>query len=141
MNKKYYNWEEFLVDIKKIHASIEDEFDCIIGISKGGIIPVGIMSQLMMNDQVYLVSYRGGGEGKEIESTKDSHPDLKNKKVLLIDDVSDNGNTLLSAKTDLEKLGNQVTTACLHYKSHTKLIPDYFASQENDWIVYPWEIE
>jgi len=141
MNKKYYSWEKFLIDIKKIHSLLNSEFDCLVGISKGGIVPVAMMSQLMKMNQVYLISYQGGGVGTKITSTKKFHPDLVDKRILLIDDVSDNGHTLTSAKTDLEKLGNQVTTACLHYKAHSKLIPDYFASLETDWIIYPWEIE
>jgi len=58
-----------------------------------------------------------------------------------VDDLSDKGNTLIMVKVDLEELNNQVVIATLHYKPETKLIPDYFASVENKWIVYPWEIE
>lgn len=141
MNKKYYNWQQFTVDSQKIKNQINDQFDCIVGVAKGGVFLAGMMAQLMDNKNVYLVSYQGGGEGEVIRRTSDIHPDLKNKKILLVDDLSDRGNTLITAKSDLEKLGNKVTIATLHYKPETKLIPDYFASLETDWIVYPWEME
>lgn len=141
MNKKYYTWQQFNEDSQKIRNQITDQFDCIVGVAKGGICLAGMMSQLMANRNVYLVSYMGGGVGQIIKRLSDIHPDLKNKKILLVDDLSDKGNTLLVVKSDLEDLGNIVNTATLHYKPETKLIPDYFASIETDWIVYPWEKE
>ena len=140
MEKKYYSWEQFASDSQKINNQLNEDFDCIVGIAKGGIFLAGMMAQLMAKSNVYLLSYQGGGEGNNISRLKDSHPDLKNKKILLVDDISDKGNTLLLAKADLESLGNQVKVATLHYKPGTKLIPDYFASQEDAWVVYPWEV-
>lgn len=141
MEKKYYSWEQFTADSQKIKNQITDQFDCLVGITRGGIFLAGLMSQLMDNRNVYLVSYNGGGNGENIGRTSDIHPDLKNKKILLVDDLSDKGNTLSVAKSDLEQLGNIVTIATLHYKPDTKLIPDYFASLETAWVVYPWEVK
>ncbi|OGY43836.1 MAG: hypothetical protein A3A02_00660 [Candidatus Buchananbacteria bacterium RIFCSPLOWO2_01_FULL_39_33] len=141
MEKKYYNWEQFISDSQKINNQIKEEFNCLVGIAKGGIFLLGLLAQLREASQVYLLAYQGGGQGQEIKRLKTIHPDLQNKKILLVDDISDKGNTLLLAKADLEQLGNQVKIATLHYKPGTKLIPDYFASQENTWLVYPWEIK
>jgi len=141
MDKKYYTWQEFIDDSQKIKDQITEDFDCIVGITKGGIFLAGIMAQLLNNPNVCLVSYNGGGVGDKIKRLSDIHSDLKNKKILLVDDLSDKGNTLIMVKVDLEELNNQVVIATLHYKPETKLIPDYFASVENKWIVYPWEIE
>ena len=141
MEKKYYSWEQFIADSQKIHSQLQENFDYLVGIAKGGIFLAGMMAQLLKQSQVYLLSYQGGGEGEKISRLKAVHPDLKNKKILLVDDISDKGNTLSLAKADLEQLGNQVKIATLHYKSGTKLIPDYFASQEEAWIVYPWEVK
>ena len=141
MDKKYYRWEQFIADSQKIKNQITDQFDCLVGITRGGIFLAGMMAQLMNNRNIYLVSYKGGGNGENIGRTSEIHPDLKNKRILLVDDISDKGNTLLMAKSDLEQLGNIVAIATLHYKPDTKLIPDYFANIETDWIVYPWERE
>lgn len=141
MTKKYYNWQQFDTDSQKIKNQIQQDFDCIVGITKGGIFLAGMMAQLLDNRNVYLISYKGGGAGEDIKRLSEIHQDLKNKKILLVDDLSDKGNTLLMAKADLEEFGNVVTTATLHYKPDTKLIPDYFASIETEWIVYPWEQE
>lgn len=140
MAKKYYSWQEFAQDSQKIKEQITEQFEAIVGITKGGIFLAGQMSQLLDTRNVYLVSYAGGGQNEEVKCLISIHPDLKNKKILLVDDVSDRGETLLAAKFDLEQLGNYVKTATLHYKPETKLKPDYFASLETEWIVYPWEL-
>jgi len=63
MDKKYYTWQEFIDDSQKIKDQITEDFDCIVGITKGGIFLAGIMAQLLNNPNVYLVSYNGGGVG------------------------------------------------------------------------------
>lgn len=141
MNKKYYTWSEFIADSQKIKDQITEDFDCIVGITKGGIFLAGMLAQLLDNRNVYLIAYSGGGEGNSIKRLSSIHSELKDKKILLVDDLSDKGNTLIMAKSDLEGLNNQVVIATLHYKPETKLIPDYFASIETEWIVYPWELE
>ncbi|MDO8669499.1 MAG: phosphoribosyltransferase family protein [Candidatus Buchananbacteria bacterium] len=139
MDKKYYSWQQFTLDGQKIKDQIKEDFDCLVGIAKGGIFLTGLMAQLMDTRNVYLVSYQGGGSGEAIFRLGNIHPDLKNKKILLLDDLSDQGDTLVKVKADLENMGNKVKIATLHYKPGTKLIPDYFASLETAWIVYPWE--
>lgn len=141
MKNKYYTWRQFTADSKKLSKKIDRRFDCLVGISRGGIFLAGILARLLDNRRVYLVSYNGGGQGGRIKKIINIHQDLKNKKVLLIDDLSDKGKTLWRVKSDLEKLGNKVAVATLHCKAGTVLVPDYFISWESDWIVYPWEIE
>lgn len=140
MEKKYYSWDQFFTDSRKIYERIGEEFDCIVGISRGGIFLAGVMSQFMDNHNVYLVSYKGGGEGNDIKKIKNIHPDLCHKKILLVDDLSDKGHTLEKVKTDLVLLENEVIVATLHCKPGTKLVPDHYASKETAWMVYPWEM-
>ena len=139
--QRFYSWEEFSTDSRKLYQKISGEFDAIVGISKGGIFLAGMMAELFDTRNVYLVAYAGGGISREIKAEKNIHPDLRNKKILLVDDISDQGDTLIYAKADLEKLGNQVITATLHVKPQTKFIPDYFVKQATAWIAYPWELE
>lgn len=56
------------------------------------------------------------------------------KNYLVVDDVSDKGNTLEKYK------GYDI--ACLCYKPQTKVMPDFWAKKYNDneWIYFPWEI-
>jgi len=39
----------------------------------------------------------------------------------------------------MEKGANQVFTASLFYKPHSKLKPDFFGEQTSAWIIFPFE--
>jgi hypoxanthine phosphoribosyltransferase len=64
--------------------------------------------------------------------------------VLLIDDVSDTGDSFDLAIQHLLKHGEpgDLKTAALHHKSVSSYIPDYYAEivHEWRWIIYPWAI-
>jgi len=59
------------------------------------------------------------------------------QKVLVIDDISDSGETLLTA----EKFG--FVTATLTVRHSTIFFPDYYIHNIEDerWLVFPWERE
>ena len=63
--------------------------------------------------------------------------DLDDAKILVIDDISDKGETLLKLYRDYPAW----KTATLQVKPHTAKVPTYYAEMvPNDtWIVYPWE--
>ena len=66
--------------------------------------------------------------------------DIKNSRLLLVDDKADTGETLLAAKNLLMPKKNKISTATLHFDPKSKIKPDYFAhAVKNIWIVYPWE--
>ena len=89
MEKKYYNWEQFISDSQKINNQIKEEFNCLVGIAKGGIFLLGLLAQLREASQVYLLAYQGGGQGQEIKRLKTIHPDLQNKKILADENLHD----------------------------------------------------
>ena len=59
---------------------------------------------------------------------------VTDKKVLVVDDISDTGHTL----KDFENKNNVICT--LHYHQQSIVKPDYYVEEKGDrWIVYPWE--
>jgi hypothetical protein len=65
---------------------------------------------------------------------------MKGKKVLLIDEVADSGDTLKHAIEHVENLGvEEVRSAVLHYKPTSIVVPDYYMVETTSWTVYPWE--
>jgi hypoxanthine phosphoribosyltransferase len=72
------------------------------------------------------------------------HPltaDVGGKSVLIVDDLSDTGETFEVAVRYLRELGAaQVRTAALHHKQQSKFVPDYFAKRVRHWrwLSYPW---
>ena len=55
--------------------------------------------------------------------------------ILLIDDISDTGNTILQ---NFPRYCN-CKIATLYYKPTSKVKPDFYASETDKWVVFPWE--
>ena len=68
------------------------------------------------------------------------HTQLPDKKVLLVDDVSDGGRSLQLAKKHLQEQGaKEIKIATVYCKPGTITTPDYFEKETSHWIVFPWE--
>jgi hypoxanthine phosphoribosyltransferase len=66
---------------------------------------------------------------------------MEGKKVLIVDDIVDTGESMLSAKAYVKSRNPmEVRTASLQYLGSSKIDPDYVGERLEDWawIVYPW---
>lgn len=66
---------------------------------------------------------------------------VKGKKVLIVDDIVNSGESMLSAVAHVaERKPREIRTASLQYVGSSKLDPDYVGERLEDWawIVYPW---
>lgn len=138
--KVLYKWQEFDKDCRKLAEIIKKEkveYTRIIAVTRGGLFVAGMMSHFLKRvpiDTVCLSSYCGTKQ----KAMKVMKSDGSKEKVLICDDVVDTGGT---AKVFKEMYPNG-TLAVIHYKSEKSpdIRPDYFISETNDWIVYPWEV-
>jgi len=119
--------------------------DILIGVSRGGLVPVRLLSDILHNKDIAVMKiefYKSVGKTKNLpEITQPLTVNIKGKKVLLVDDVSDTGKSLVVAKNHIKKKGaKEIRIATLHFKSHSILKPDYYIEETDKWLVYPWEI-
>ncbi|AKJ39623.1 phosphoribosyltransferase [Methanosarcina barkeri] len=66
---------------------------------------------------------------------------MEGKKVLIVDDIVDTGESMLSARAYVENHNpTEVRTASLQYLGSSKIDPDYVGERLEDWawIIYPW---
>ena len=147
MDFLHISWNDAAEMCKKIVKYMEDfKPDVLVGISRGGLVPVRILSDFLDNNQVAVIKIEFY---KSINQTsgfpKIAQPlsvDVKGKKVLIVDDVSDTGRSLAVAKDHVQKAGaEEIKVATLHYKPHSSFKPDYFVDETSAWVVYPWEVE
>jgi hypoxanthine phosphoribosyltransferase len=118
--------------------------DYIVGVSRGGWAPGRILSDLLDNNHTINIKiefYIGIGKtARKPIVTQPLTEDVSNKTVLLVDDVSDTGESLKVALGHvLEKGAAGVKTATVFYKPHSIFKPDFFADSTSDWIIFPWE--
>ncbi|MFA5076799.1 MAG: phosphoribosyltransferase [Candidatus Micrarchaeia archaeon] len=128
-------------------ASMVREFrpDWIVGISRGGLVPARLLSDVLANHNVTTIRiefYKTIGETSGFPNiTQPLQVDVKGKKVLLVDDVADTGRSLAVAKEHVKRAGaSEVKIAALHCKPGSIVVPDYCIGQTTAWIIYPWEV-
>lgn len=144
------SWEhiEEIVDelADKIKAS-GFQPDYIIGITMGGLIPLYFLAKKLDIDKVLTVSATSyeKDKQKELKITYLPEIDLRGKKVLLVDDIVDTGNTIKGVSEAVigkYNPGELKTAAFVVNKDRCKLLPDFYAFEEpGEWVVFPWEKE
>ncbi|MGQ9459905.1 MAG: phosphoribosyltransferase [Candidatus Bathyarchaeaceae archaeon] len=118
--------------------------DVIVGVCRGGWPPARVMSDLLENPKLANVTaefYVGVAEtkGKPV-ITQPVSVSVKDKKVLVVDDVADTGESLRLVRTHLEERGaSEVKIATIYYKPWSIVIPDYYGKETRSWIIFPWE--
>jgi len=118
--------------------------DLIVGVSRGGWTPGRILADLLENTHtanLKIEFYVGiGRTARKPIVTQEITEDISDKKVLVVDDVSDTGESLQVALDHVrEKGAASVRSVTVYYKPHSKLKPDFFAGSTSDWIIFPWE--
>jgi hypoxanthine phosphoribosyltransferase len=120
------------------------EPDVIVGVSRGGWIPARIMSDLLGKPKLANVAaeyYVGVAETKHkpIITQPVSLP-VKDKKLLVVDDVADRGESLKLVEAHLKKGGaSEIRIATIYYKPWSVTVPHYYQKETSNWVIFPWE--
>jgi hypoxanthine phosphoribosyltransferase len=159
MKKVYYTWQQVegaCLDIARQMSNHNWRPDYIVGITRGGLVPANLLSQYTGIKMCSLdVSLRDGGDCVSNLGMADDA--FEGKKILIVDDINDQGSTVNWIKKDWESSalpghpswetiwGDSVRFAVLtHNFSSTFKDPDYYVwtvnkAEEDCWLVYPWE--
>ena len=149
LNLIHLKWEDIqrLSDLLAAKI-IENNYnvDIIVAVSRGGFDPARILcDQLDVKRlaSVQIEYYAGVAQKKTIpQIIYPLNADVSNLNVLVVDDVSDTGDSLIIARDHVIHGGaNTVKVATLHVKPWTSFRPDYYAEETEAWIVYPWEVK
>ncbi|WP_455222400.1 phosphoribosyltransferase [Kaarinaea lacus] len=121
--------------------------DMIVAIGRGGYMPARILSDLLgiMNLTSFKIEhYRGSLKSPQAIIKYPLVADVAQQHLLLVDDVSDSGDTFTVALEHVHSKGRpaSIQTAVIHHKTVSSFVPDYFAQavKEWRWIIYPWAV-
>ncbi|TFC42485.1 phosphoribosyltransferase [Cryobacterium sp. TMT2-10] len=118
--------------------------DVVIAIARGGLLLAGAMSYALGTKNCGSINvqfYTGVDERLPVPVLSGpmlDAPSLTGLRVLLVDDVSDSGNTLAMVVALLREAACEVRTATLFTKPRTVLVPDFTWCETDRWIVFPW---
>lgn len=152
MEREILTWEDVDALIDTLLPQFTHTFDALLLITRGGIVPGGILAEALdircvLTAAVHFPPETAGVEKRLTWPTFLQFPEdvlLQGKRVLIVDDVWDDGRTIMTVRGRVEQAGGYPEMAVLHYKPTQSLFPkhrpDYYAAITDKWIVYPWEL-
>jgi xanthine phosphoribosyltransferase len=146
LEKLYYSYDLFRKDTQVLVDKCRDyEPDILLAVARGGLTLAHLMAQAMDMRNLYsLNSVHYEGELKLDTFNIFNIPDVSHaKRVLIIDDIVDSGETMSEILKILkEKFPNvEFKLATLFYKKTAILRPDYSVREANEWIDFFWEVD
>ncbi|MEW6069727.1 MAG: phosphoribosyltransferase [Candidatus Thermoplasmatota archaeon] len=120
--------------------------DVIIAIGRGGFAPARIICDFLnITDltSIRIEHWCATELKKEVKLQAPLSVNVTGKRVLVVDDITDTGETLEKAVEHIKtKRPKEVRTAVLQHKTVSKFEPDYIAHKITKWrwIIYPWAV-
>jgi uncharacterized protein len=127
----------------------EDNFepDIIVAIGRGGWVPGRLLSDYLGNmnlTELKVEHYCGTEKQVTARVRYPLRADLAGQSVLVVDDVTDTGDSFAVALEHIRSHGEpeQMRTLVLHHKTVSSYVPDYYgqAMSEWRWLIYPWAV-
>lgn len=145
-----YTWDDIQTLCGTLARKIKESGylpDVIVAVARGGWIPARLLCDFLDIKELYSVKTEHWGvvatPDGEARLTQPLNIDLKGKKVLVVDDVADTGETIRVVIEHLKELSpKDVKVAVIDYKKTSKFVPDFYAAEMEEWrwIVYPWSL-
>lgn len=151
--RELLTWEEVTRLIDHLIPQFETEFDAMVMITRGGIIPGGLLAEALGIQDVLTAAVDFPTEMQRQEARLLAWPQfiqfpeeerLRGRRVLVVDDVWGSGRTITAVKNRISAAGGFPYTCVLHFNPYRNLFgqarPDYYAAITDAHIVYPWEL-
>ena len=146
MEKLYYSYDLFKKDAQILVDKCRDfEPEVLLAVARGGLTLSHLMAQALDMRNLYtLNSIHYEGELKLETFNIFNIPDLSSaKKVLIVDDIVDSGETMREILKVLKEKFPKVEfkLATLFYKNTALIKPDFTVREANEWIDFFWEVD
>lgn len=141
---KYYAYENFKIDTNELIAQIKCfQPEAIIGIARGGLTLAHAMAEgLNIRDVQSIRTELYDESSKREELVIFGECKLNDiKRVLVVDDISDSGDTLKAVMNFLACGFSEIEfkSATLFYKKTSVYEPHFWINEADDWIDFFWE--
>lgn len=148
--KEVLTWDRFGEFSRELAARIADgDFfpDIIIAVARGGLLPAGALAYSLgvkLSDAINVEFYTDVHETLPdpvlLAPLLDTEA-LRDKRLLVVDDVADSGRTLSLVLGLLRRHCADVRSAVIYAKPTSEVDPDFVWRRTDDWIVFPWSAE
>ena len=144
------SWGEVYRLCRRLAARILDaDFrpEIIVAIARGGVVPARILCDFFSVYELLTLRVEHYAKGAQPQPlariVTPLSADVAARRILLVDDVSDTGDTLrLAFDHLLEVKPAQLKSAVLHHKQTATYAPDFFGIELRGWrwLIYPWAV-
>lgn len=147
-------WQEIDKLIDHIIPQFDYEFDGMLMITRGGIIPGGLLAEALGVTHVLTAAVNFPAEVEKDASKLYAWPEfiqfpndrlVEGRRILIVDDVWGSGRTITAVRNRVSSAGGVPFTCVLHFNPNRNLFgtarPEYYAAVTDAYIVYPWEID
>lgn len=143
---RFYSYEEFKVDVNHLAKEIKPYApDVILAVARGGMTLGHFLSEALEMRSLYSINSIHYEETRKLDTIQIFNiPDLSRaKRVVLVDDIIDSGETMIEIKRVLNAKYPDVElkVAALFYKEKALLRPDFVAREATEWIEFFWDFQ
>jgi len=149
---KLVTWEEIAQWTETVAKKISEtgfKPTVVIGLTRGGWVPARLICDHLKVKKLYAVKTEHWGvtanqDGKAL-LTQELSIDIANDSVLVVDDITDTGESLILALGHLMKMKpKELKSSTLLHIAHSKIQPDFFCvhvpKEEWTWFIFPWNL-
>jgi hypoxanthine phosphoribosyltransferase len=149
----FLNWEDVDRLIDQLVPKFNREFNAMVIITRGGLIPGGLLAEAMGITHILTAAVDFPAE-MERHTRLMAWPEfiqfppedqLRGRLTLIVDDVWGSGRTITAVKNRVSSAGGFPETCVLHFNPYRTLFgtskPDYYADVTDARVIYPWEID
>ncbi len=154
MRREFLTWEDVDKLLDHLLPQFDEEFDAMVLITRGGIVPGGLLAEAMKITHILTAAVDFPAQ-MEMEQTGlfvwprfIQFPEdnlLQDRRTLVVDDVWGSGRTITSVKNRVIAAGGFPFSCVLHFNPYRSLFsearPNYYSAQTDAHIIYPWEID
>jgi hypoxanthine phosphoribosyltransferase len=154
VRRETLTWNDVDQLIEHLLPQFEGDFDTMVIITRGGIIPGGMLAEATGIPIILTAAVDFPAEVERQRTGLFAWPRfiqfpnddvLRGKRCLVVDDVWGSGRTITAVKNRIAAAGGTPFTCVLHFNPYRTLFgqvrPDYYSAITDAYIVYPWEID
>ncbi|BCD59949.1 MULTISPECIES: phosphoribosyltransferase [unclassified Nitratiruptor] len=139
---RYYSCDELIKDAKMLCQMIDEPFDAILAVARGGLTLAHLLAECLEIRDVFTVTSQGYEGYKKLSCIQlGTLPDLgKRKNILIVDDIIDSGDTIAHLLKTIKECypKKNFKVASLFFKKDASVQPDFSIHEAKEWIDFFW---
>jgi len=145
----YEEMAKWTLDVARQIQDCKCKPSVIIGLTRGGWVPARLLCDHLHVKKLYAVKTEHWGitasqDGKAL-LTQELNAKVEDEEVLLVDDITDSGESLMLALAHVKDLKpKDIKTATLLHITHSAFEPNFYSvrvpQEEWTWFIFPWNL-